>query len=116
MISDWISLPGPPFLAERSEPFELGTWTPDDFAAYASARGARYVVVDVASAASTTDVIEALRGQLEFPDWCASSWDSVHDAFGELRSAWSFPLALLVRGQTSWPSGTPSWPWRPWYG
>ena len=97
MVNGWISLPGPPLLAARSEPFVLGTWASDDFAAYASSHGAACVVVDVASAKSTTDVIEAFQGQLQFPDWCGSGWDSVHDALDELCSAWSFPLALLVR-------------------
>lgn len=94
----WISLPGPPFLAARSEPYLLGTWTAEDFAAYVSAQGAGCVVVDVAHATSSGEVTDALKANLEFPDWCASGWDSVHDAFEELRAAWPFPLALLVRG------------------
>ena len=93
-----MSLPGQPFLAARSEPFLLGTWTADDFAAHASARRAECVMVDVARATTTADVIDALKAELEFPDWCASEWDSVNDAFEELRSAWPSPLALLVRG------------------
>lgn len=44
------------------------------------------------------DVMGALNKVLEFPSWCGSSWDSIQDAFPELREAWSFPLAIAVVG------------------
>ena len=64
MGGPWIPLPGPPFLAARSEPFVLGTWTADDLAAHASTHGAAFVVIDVAQAATSADVVDALRAEL----------------------------------------------------
>lgn len=43
-------------------------------------------------------MIDALKSVLPFPDWCASSWDSIEDAFEEIRQGWSFPLVIAVRG------------------
>ena len=97
-MTAWIPLPGPPFLAARSEPFVLGTWAAGDLVAHLASHGASCVVLDVRWATTSADVIDALKVELPFPDWCASGWDSVHDAFDELSSAWTFPLAVLVRG------------------
>lgn len=97
-MSAWLSLPGPPFFAGSSEPHLLGTASADDFLRYVAANGAHSVVVDLTNVASTADVIAAFRAHLEFPDWCGSGWDSVEDAFEELRAAWAFPLAVLVQG------------------
>ena len=38
------------------------------------------------------------KDALPFPDWCASGWDSIDDAFEELRQAWTFPLVVMVHG------------------
>ena len=84
----WIPMPGPPSLAARSEPFVLGTWTADDLAAYLAAHGAGCVVLDVANATSSSDVIDALKAEPEFPDWCASGWDSLLHVF-DGHGAWS---------------------------
>jgi hypothetical protein len=43
-------------------------------------------------------MIDAMKSVLPFPDWCASSWDSIDDAFEEIRQSWSFPLVIAVRG------------------
>jgi hypothetical protein len=52
----------------------------------------------VAEADHSSRVIEAMKAVLEFPDWCASSWDSIDDAFEELHEAWKFPLLMIFRG------------------
>ena len=67
-------MPGPSSLAARSEPFVLGTWTADDLTAYLAAHGAGCVVLDVANATSSSDVIDALKaeiiaGKIKVPDF-----------------------------------------------
>jgi hypothetical protein len=39
-----------------------------------------------------------LKSVLPFPDWCGSGWDSIDDAFQELRALWPFPLVIAVQG------------------
>jgi hypothetical protein len=60
--------------------------------------GVKIHALDISSAASTFDVITALRQLLPFPSWCGSSWDSVDDAFEELRQAMTLPAALIIAG------------------
>jgi hypothetical protein len=65
---------------------------------YFEAEGAASIEVEISTAEDVADVVLAMKRVLTFPDWCGSSWDSVEDAFEELRQAWSFPLVLVVRG------------------
>jgi hypothetical protein len=46
-------------------------------------------------------VIDSLKRVLPFPEWCGSSWDSIEDAFEEIRQGWDFPLVVAVRGLRS---------------
>lgn len=66
--------------------------------AFAEKSRAQYVEVDVSSATDTITLIGAIRGILPFPSWCGSGWDSIDDAFNELRSTWPFPIFLVLRG------------------
>jgi hypothetical protein len=43
-------------------------------------------------------VVEGLKSVLAFPEWCGSSWDSIDDAFEEIRNGWRLPLILIVAG------------------
>jgi hypothetical protein len=68
---------------------------------YLRDHGVVCVEIDVNEAASTLDVIGALKNVLLFPSWCGSSWDSIDDAFDDIRAGWSFPLAVVVHGLRS---------------
>lgn len=94
----WIEPPAPPLVEARSEPYLVRSDTVANLLAYASSRDARTAEVDVAGAGATGQVIDALKRSLPFPDWCGSGWDSVEDAFEELRATWGCPLLLVVRG------------------
>lgn len=101
MVSRWIDLPQGLLAFGRAEPhlvYEQHIMEARDFAV---AAGATWVTVDITDAADTTSVIVALKDVLPFPDWCASSWDSIDDAFDEIRQAWRFPCVLEVRGLRS---------------
>lgn len=101
MRSTWISLPPPPVLVAKSEPFLVPAERLPELVRYVRSGHANSVAVDLAGAEAVADVILALKGVLPFPDWCGNSWDSVEDAFEDLREAWSFPLVLVVTGLQS---------------
>jgi len=56
------------------------------------------VEIQLGDATTSVDVIEKLKAVLEIPEWCGSGWDSIEDAFEELRVLWQLPLMLLVHG------------------
>lgn len=60
--------------------------------------GVKVHIMEVGHAASTFDVVTELRRVLPLPTWCGSSWDSVDDAFEEMRHRLIFPAALIVDG------------------
>jgi barstar (barnase inhibitor) len=80
------------------EPFLVAESRIGELRVYAQSLGANLFDVDVREAPDTWRVIEALKDALQFPSWCGSSWDSIHDAFGELSEAWPFPVVLLIDG------------------
>lgn len=96
-MSDWIDYP-PPLVHSTASPVLVEASRVEELAAHVVTGGASRVDVQIAQANSSFDVIEALKAVLVFPDWCGSGWDSIEDAFEELRSAWSFPLLMVVRG------------------
>jgi hypothetical protein len=65
---------------------------------YAATEGAHLAEIDVSGASDSAGVIGAMKVALPFPTWCGSSWDSIDDAFDELRSSWHLPLVLVVGG------------------
>ena len=56
------------------------------------------IAVDIASSQSVAQVIDQLKAVLPFPRWCGSGWDSIDDAFEDLRESWTFPVVLVVHG------------------
>jgi hypothetical protein len=101
MVSRWIQLPSSPVVLERSEPYLVMDARLDELRDFAKSVEASYASVDVTEADDAGSVIDALKQVLAFPDWCASSWDSIDDAFEELRQGWRFPLILAVEGLRS---------------
>jgi hypothetical protein len=97
-MSDWIDYPEPPLVISRASPLLVEAGRLDEVAVRITGAGAGRVDVLVADVANGFEMIEALKAVLPFPEWCGSSWDSVEDAFDELRAAWSFPLLLVIRG------------------
>jgi hypothetical protein len=98
VLSRWIQLPSSPIVLERSEPLLAEEARLEEVVEFAQTDGATLVTVDIASSTDSRAVIDGMKAVLRFPDWCGSSWDSIEDAFEELRQAWSFPLVLVVRG------------------
>ncbi|TFC22110.1 hypothetical protein E3O55_19025 [Cryobacterium sp. MDB1-18-2] len=101
IVSQWIDLPRALLAAGPAEPYLVTEERSSELFEFLNAAGATWVTVDVASAAGTGAVIDALKSRLPFPDWCASSWDSLENAFEEIRQSWSFPLVIVFRGLCS---------------
>jgi hypothetical protein len=101
VLSRWISLPPVPPLVDAAEPYLVEQTGLENLRSYLSSAGAKLVYVDLTAANDATDVVGALKASLPFPDWCGSSWDSIEDAFEEIRLLWSFPLALIAQGLKS---------------
>lgn len=100
-MSEWITPPGPPVLISRAQPYLVVPEMLGEFDHQVAERAAKRVEVDLASASAASDVISRLKEVLPFPEWCASSWDSIEDAFEEIREEWPFPLAVVVNGVDS---------------
>lgn len=90
--------PSDALLMGRGDPYLVRVQDADDLLGHVSALGAKTVEIDVASASSVMDTIQAMKDVLPFPNWCGSSWDSIEDAFQELLEAWDFPMYMMVRG------------------
>ncbi len=101
MVSAWVPLPPAPLLVDTAEPYLVLESRLDDFKGYLSSVRARTVEVEIGGASDATAVVGALKAVLPFPDWCGSSWDSIEDAFEEIRQGWSFPLVVVVHGLKS---------------
>jgi hypothetical protein len=98
MVNDWIPLPEVPLLANRAEPYLVSESRLTEFISHVSKFHAGLVEADIADSKDVSDVVNKFKSVLPFPDWCGSSWDSIDDAFEELREGWSFPLVLMVQG------------------
>ena len=98
MTTKWIALPESPTLAATSPPYLVTAGEGANLQRYLASAGASVVEVDIGDGRSVVDVLGVLKEVLPFPSWCGSSWDSVHDAFSELRAAWPLPLAIIVAG------------------
>lgn len=98
MTSPWVALPQPPLLVSGADPYVVVTAQANELERYFLARNANFLQTDVAAADRESAVVTALKSVLSFPDWCGSGWDSMEDAFEELRQAWAFPLVLLMTG------------------
>lgn len=103
VVSRWVQLATTPFLEDGTEPFLIQSSALDQLKSFARSEAVMTRSVDIALADSPMDVIEGLKAVLAFPEWCGSSWDSIDDAFEEIRSGWQFPLILVVTGgPTCW--------------
>jgi hypothetical protein len=98
LVSAWIPLPPTPVLVDPAEPYLVPEERFSQLIDYVTSVQAEIVEVDISAAVNVADVVSALKDVLPFPDWCGLSWDSMEDAFEELRQAWRFPLVLVVRG------------------
>lgn len=101
VVSRWIDLPRTLLVEGPSEPYLVTEERLPELRKFVTGANATWATVDVASATGTGAMIDALKSVLPFPDWCASSWDSIEDAFEEIRQGWSFPLVIAVRGLRS---------------
>ena len=100
-MNTWFPLPPAPILVDSAEPYLILESRLDDFRGYLSSAQARSVDVDFGSANDVATVIDALKAVLPFPDWCGSNWDSIEDAFEDIRQEWSFPLVIVASGLSS---------------
>lgn len=97
-MSTWFPLPPVPPLVDAAEPYLVAESDLDDMRAYLASVRAAVVDVEIGGAGDVNAVIGVLKAVLPFPDWCGSSWDSIEDAFEEIRQGWSFPLVVIVHG------------------
>lgn len=98
MTTSWIALPASPILDERSEPYLVRVSEGASLRQFLASAGASVVDLDIGDSRNLVDVLGSIKEVLQFPSWCGSGWDSVHDAFSELRAAWPLPLAIVVEG------------------
>lgn len=97
-MSDWISRPPAPLLVDAAEPYLVPESRLDELRSYLASAAAKVVDAQIGDAGDVAAVIGALKAVLPFPGWCGSNWDSIEDAFAELREGWSFPLVIVVHG------------------
>lgn len=103
VVSRWVQLPAAPFFKDPTQPLLIRTSALDQLRTFARAEGMTMREVDIASAGSAMDVTAGLKAVLPVPAWCGSSWDSLDDAFEEIRSGLKFPEILVVSGgSTCW--------------
>ncbi|MFT4036159.1 MAG: hypothetical protein QM679_11355 [Patulibacter sp.] len=94
-MTEWIETPP----ASSATPLQIvSSCDVDEYATATAAAGLKVVRIDAGDATSSEALIEDLRQVLAFPEWCASRWDSIEDAFEDLRELWEFPLALIIDG------------------
>lgn len=94
----WIPLPGVPPLLSASAPLMIRPVSADAVRSELSSAGARLSELSLGSVTTTVELFEQVRKILVLPEWCGSGWDSVDDAFEEIRAASSFPCVVLVQG------------------
>ncbi len=97
-MSAWITRPPTPLLVDAAEPYLVLESRLDELGSYLASAAATVADVEIGDAGDVAMVISALKAVLPFPDWCGSNWDSLEDAFEELREGWSFPLVIVIHG------------------
>jgi hypothetical protein len=88
-------------LVSRGEPYLVQESRLSEVRRYLFSVRATSVDVEIGGVNGVGAVVDALKVVLPFPDWCASGWDSIEDAFEEIRQGWSFPLVVVVHGLRS---------------
>lgn len=94
----WISLPSVPPLLSTSAPILFLVDQASRIREEFLSSGARVAHIDLSAIGTNADFFDQLRKVLVFPSWCGSGWDSVDDAFEEIRAESSFPCVVLFRG------------------
>lgn len=94
----WIELPQRLLAGGPAEPYLVQSERLSDLRGFAIDHGATWVDLAMAGVLDSGGAIRELKTVLPFPEWCASSWDSVADAFEEIRGSWTFPLVIAVHG------------------
>ena len=95
--SNWILLPAE-LLLGRGAPIVAAVEHACELAQRLAGNEVRIVDIDLSAVPDEIELFLRLKGELPFPEWCGNNWDSVFDAFEELKSGWTFPLAFLIRG------------------
>jgi len=95
-MTSWIAVPRETLLTSPAEPYLADQSSIPGLRAMAESRGASWCEVDVRGVRNSADFIDRLKAELPFPGWCGSGWDSVDDAFEEIRAEWPFPLFLRI--------------------
>lgn len=101
VMSRWLDWPRALLAEGPAEPYLVVEERLTELRRLSMAADATWTTVDVANASDVGAVIDTLKLVLPFPDWCGSSWDSIADAFEEIRQSWSFPLIIAVGGLNS---------------
>ncbi|MEP7764536.1 hypothetical protein [Sanguibacter sp. 25GB23B1] len=96
--SKWIEIPRTFFAGGRTVPHLVIEERVSDLREVVTSSGATWAAVDLSGATDVSEAIDSIKGVLSFPEWCASSWDSIDDAFEEIRRRWTFPLMIAVDG------------------
>ncbi len=97
-MSGWIQLPPPPLLWSKAVPYLAEYHHLDQVRQHFVGVSANWVEADLPNLNQVSDLVAALKEVLPFPDWCGSNWDSIEDAFEEIRQGWNFPLILVLHG------------------
>jgi hypothetical protein len=97
-MSTWLQLQGESWCAGNSAPRAIERHSLDSALVRLRELGATVSLLDVGAATSAWDVVVSVKQVLPLPDWCGAGWDSIDDAFEELRQGLSFPTAVVVTG------------------
>lgn len=97
-MSRWIDIPRTFFAGGASKPYLVTEEHVPALREFVTSSGAGWASIDLSIATDVAAAINCLKDVLKFPDWCASSWDSIEDAFEEIRQGWHFPLVVAIGG------------------
>ena len=98
MRNGWVPLPEAPLLLTASAPRLFERDRASDLRDELLSQGVRAAAIDLSTVATRSEFFDQLRTVLVFPDWCGSGWDSLDDAFEEIRLESSFPCFVLIYG------------------
>jgi hypothetical protein len=97
-MNAWLDLPNESWATVGGAPYVVDANLLQTATARLGLLGASVTSIEVGLARSAWDVVQQLKQAVPLPEWCGASWDSVDDAFEELRQALRFPVVLVVRG------------------
>lgn len=97
-MSRWIDIPKAFFAGSPSMPHLVIEQRVLGLRDFVTSSDGTWAAVDLSKATDVSMAIDSMKRVLPFPEWCASSWDSIDDAFEEIRRGWTFPLVIAVDG------------------